>query len=156
MYGFDFINNIWKNMCIQTNIFKCNYFFTMTMLMNTFGRLYRVHLFQISKSPCRLGPQVSFIGRLFRNEGGEYMKTQVRHPDVCTCTSKDNNHTYISSLAHSHLQPTSHLNLLCWHLWNWFPMAARPIYCHKHWMPVTSCWHRTQSLLLVCIFPLAQ
>lgn len=28
-----------------------------------------------------------------------------------------------------------HLNRLCWHLWNWFPMAAWPIYCHKHWAP---------------------
>lgn len=77
----------------------------MTLLINAFGRLYRVHLFQISKSPCRLGPQLLFIGRLFRNEESEYMKTQVRHPDVYTCTFTDNNHTYISSLAHSHLKP---------------------------------------------------
>lgn len=67
--------------------------------------LYRVNLFKISKSPYRLGPQSSFIDRLFRNEVGECMKTQVRHPDVRTCTSTDNNHTNISSLAHSHLKP---------------------------------------------------
>lgn len=66
--------------------------------------------------------------------------------------------TYTSS--HIHFQRGSgspcngRSNRLRWHRRNWFPMAARSIYCHKHWTLVTSCWHGTQSLLLVCIFSL--
>lgn len=32
-----------------------------------------------------------------------------------------------------------------------FPSEAQSICRHKHWVPVTPCWHTLQSLLLVCI-----
>lgn len=106
--------------------------------------------------PIALMPQLSIMCTVIGVECRNSKDTHVKDPERHMHTG--NTYTY----ARRHPQPgplrphNGHLNRPCWHLWNWFPMAARSIYCYKHWAAVTSCWHRTQSLLLVCIVPVAQ
>lgn len=108
-------------------------------LMNALGKLCKELVYLLISSTNHFNHSnvpVAITRMHGRNVGmdADTCKNTRRKQAQTLCTHAD---VDIPTLARSHLTMGISARL-CWHLWNWFPMAARSIYCHKHWR---SCSH---------------